>query len=230
LPPATAFSLIELLVVIAIIAILAAMLLPALGRARAKALQTQCISNQHQIGLAYNMYAQDSNETYPVHPDWASSGGQDGAYDLFVAATNRPLNRYIPSKNVFSCPADHGDVLKAVNNCFATYGNSYLVEWAEAGSPPGTFSFRTRSVTSADIRSIKLNEIGVSSVNKIIQGDWIWHADRGTTDPHSVWHNYRGKSLAVLLYGDAHVATFQFPTNTASWVSSPAADPAFTWW
>src|SRR5262245_17114507 len=72
----SAFTLIELLVVIAIIAILAGLLLPALARAKVQGQRIKCLSNQHQIAVALQLYTHDFNDYYPIHGDWGTLGGR----------------------------------------------------------------------------------------------------------------------------------------------------------
>jgi len=94
---AVAFTLIELLVVVAILAVLAALLLPALGRAKQKALTVRCLNNTRQMSLGSAMYAGDANQVYP----WT--------FTAVVGASGvgwfNYIQPYLRSTNVLLCPA-----------------------------------------------------------------------------------------------------------------------------
>ncbi|HEY3397065.1 MAG TPA: prepilin-type N-terminal cleavage/methylation domain-containing protein [Armatimonadota bacterium] len=89
------FTLIELLVVIAIIAILAAILFPVFARARAKAQQSNCLSNVKQITLGFLMYTSDNNEKYPIQ---VSANPYD-SYQVWI-------DPYIKNMQIWRCPSD----------------------------------------------------------------------------------------------------------------------------
>jgi prepilin-type N-terminal cleavage/methylation domain-containing protein/prepilin-type processing-associated H-X9-DG protein len=119
---AEAFTLIELLVVIAIIAILAAMLLPSLAKAKAEAMRIQCVNLQKQLIVTWNMYAGDNREALvlngagqprPTGPYLWVQGDNHGSPAAFtdpqylISPRLALFAPYLPSAHIYKCPADH---------------------------------------------------------------------------------------------------------------------------
>ncbi len=124
------FTLVELLITIAIIALLMAILLPSLRRARWQAQKAVCQSNLHQISVAWHMYLQDNDDAFYQEPNanW-NYGGRQGIAAAY--RQDKPLNPYftLPLKTddaaAFRCPSDQGSKYIATPSYYLHYGTSY---------------------------------------------------------------------------------------------------------
>src|SRR5439155_21409291 len=128
--------LIELLVVIAIIAILAALLLPALAIAKQKGYSISCMSNVRQIGLAVRMYASDNRDFVPMQPT-GGNWGWDVRTETANALINGDSSRTTPDtqkRRILYCPGSIASV-KWNNNGLWNRGGNAIIGYGWRGQP-----------------------------------------------------------------------------------------------
>jgi len=196
------FTLIELLVVIAIIAILAALLLPALGRAKQWSVRTKCSSNLHQIGLGMMMYADDGRGRFPVSGGMIMWGQIDP--QTHEASWMEQTIPYTKTTNIYRCPSDLLSQFSYFNGSRAAYIalNSFgsidtkLIRFPAAQVLSGDTLWTTGTQTDADKDDYSQNCVG--------------GATNGT--PAEGWQMHTGGQN--ILFTDAHVKYYKgYKTN-----------------
>ncbi|HXI83186.1 MAG TPA: type II secretion system protein [Verrucomicrobiae bacterium] len=194
-----AFTLIELLVVIAIIGVLAALLLPTLGMAKAKAAAVRCTSNLHQIHVAMSLYADEHDEMFPV-------SGALIPWDQADVTTGLPswlqqIFPYTKSKTVYHCPLDTRSDFSYFNGARAAYvaaGNKF------ASLDRRRIAFPQAFVLSGDTGGQATG--GSFDPLDADKDDYTQNCVGGPSGGGAVWMNWQRHGAGQnLLFADGHV-------------------------
>lgn len=127
-----AFTLIELLVVIAIIAILASLLLPALSRAKQKAMATKCASNEKQIGLGYLLYATDNDDYLPLAAHLGDAAPCQWFFEIapYINKKAASYTNLVAKSEIVACPSARLDKAfppsTPAAKAYGGYGHNYV--------------------------------------------------------------------------------------------------------
>ena len=204
------FTLIELLVVIAIIAILAAILFPVFAQARESARAISCLSNMKQIGVAWTMYAQDYDETYPLSRSIGYvAGGDDCGYAKDKVGWRGETFPYVKNYDLTKCPSNPNNnqlTEEGDKNFKISYGSNGVVQWG--WNPLKLASLNRPAETVMLLES-------TWSCNDL--GDWV---ARGTNPPACGWgqgfNTHRGKGgLCNWAFFDGHAKALKLPAVLA---------------
>jgi prepilin-type N-terminal cleavage/methylation domain-containing protein/prepilin-type processing-associated H-X9-DG protein len=199
-----AFTLIELLVVIAIIAILAAMLLPALSRAKDTARSIQCLNQMRQISLATRLYADENSDEFPRSTHSASANSQrpwEWAISPFLGVSGAKHAWTNLCTTVYHCPADQlppPDYLPA----HLSYGLNYYFEVGETDRYPGKpQTWRKLAQIPKPVATVLFTEIGIDADH--VMPALSWH---NLADAEKEVASKRHKQKSNFAFVDGHVA------------------------